>query len=87
MYYDNTPQLLPVRKKRKKENLELCHRRSSSRNVNSLHFKTCGPGLGENRRLVTDEPAVSLRNNQLKFETSGELPIILEEFIEYTSNE
>ena len=30
---------------------------------------------------------LSLRNNQLKFETSGELPIILEESIEYTSNE
>ena len=30
---------------------------------------------------------LSLRNNRLKFETSGELPIILEESIEYTSNE
>ena len=28
----------------------------------------------------------SLRNNQLKFKTSGELPIISEEFREYTSN-
>ena len=27
---------------------------------------------------------LSLRNNQLKYETSGELPIILEKFIEYT---
>ena len=30
---------------------------------------------------------LSLRNNQLKFQTSGGLPIILEEFVEYTSNE
>ena len=27
---------------------------------------------------------LSLRNNQLKFKTAGKLPIILEEFIEYT---
>ena len=39
--------------------------------------------IGENRQLVTDEP-VSLRNNRLKFKTAGKLPIILEEFIEYT---
>ena len=26
----------------------------------------------------------SLRNNRLKLETAGELPIILEEFLEYT---
>ena len=30
---------------------------------------------------------LSLRNNRWKFETSGELPIALEESIEYTSNE
>ena len=30
---------------------------------------------------------LSLRNNWLKFENSGELPIILEESMEYTSNE
>ena len=30
---------------------------------------------------------LSLRNKWLKFETSGELPIILEESIEHTSNE
>ena len=30
---------------------------------------------------------LSLRNNWLKFETLGELPITLEESIEYTSNE
>ena len=30
---------------------------------------------------------LSLRNNQLKLETSGELLIILEECIEHTSNE
>jgi hypothetical protein len=29
---------------------------------------------------------LSLRNNRLKFKTSGELPITLEDFIEYTSN-
>ena len=34
---------------------------------------------GENRRLVTEEP--------VEFETSGGLHIILEESIEYTSNE
>jgi hypothetical protein len=39
--------------------------------------------IGENRQLVTNEP-VDLRNNRLKFKTAGELPIILEEFIEYT---
>ena len=46
------------------------------------------PLLGENWQLVTDEP-VELRNNRLKFETSGTLPIILEESIEEftTSNE
>ena len=27
---------------------------------------------------------LSFRNNRLKFKTAGELPIILEEFIEYT---
>ena len=32
--------------------------------------------IGENR--------LSLRNNRLKFKTAGKLPIILEEFIEYT---
>ena len=49
----------------------------------------------ENTRILTDyvqntaqeEPVVSLRDNRLKFETSGELPIILEESIKYTSNE
>ena len=29
---------------------------------------------------------LSLRNNRLKFKSAGKLPIILEEFIEYTSN-
>ena len=28
----------------------------------------------------------SLRNNRLKFKTSGELPIILEEYVEYAQN-
>jgi hypothetical protein len=39
--------------------------------------------IGENRQLVTNEP-VELRNNRLKFKIAGKLPIILEEFIEYT---
>ena len=39
--------------------------------------------IGENRQLVTNEP-VELRNNQLKFKTTRKLPIVLEEFIEYT---
>ena len=38
--------------------------------------------IGENRQLVTDEP-VSLRNNRLKFKMARELPIILEEYMEY----
>jgi hypothetical protein len=38
---------------------------------------------GENWLLLTDE-LVELRNNRLKFKTSGELPIILEESMEYT---
>ena len=44
------------------------------------------PMSGENQRLVTDEQ-VEFENKQLNFETSGELPFILEESIEYTSNE
>ena len=41
--------------------------------------------IGENRQLVTDEPVkLSLRNNRFKFKTAGKLPVILEEFIEYT---
>ena len=39
--------------------------------------------IRENRQLVKDEP-VDLRNNWLRFKTAGKLPIILEEFIEYT---
>ena len=39
--------------------------------------------IGENRQLVTGEPA-ELENNLLMFKTVGKLPIILEEFIEYT---
>ena len=38
---------------------------------------------GKNRQLVTMN-RLSLRSNRLKFKPSGELPIILEEFIEYT---
>ena len=37
-----------------------------------------GPMSGKNRRLVADEP--------VEFKTSRNLPIILEESIEYTSN-
>ena len=40
--------------------------------------------MGRNRQLVTVD-RLSLRNNQLKLKTSGELPIILEEVREYTS--
>ena len=43
-------------------------------------------GLGENRRLVADGP-LSLRNNRLKSKTTRNLPIILEESTEHTSNE
>ena len=43
--------------------------------------------------IVQEEPAISqmhqlsLKENQLKLGTLGELPIILEEYVEYTSNE
>jgi hypothetical protein len=44
-------------------------------------------GLRKNRQLVQMNQ-LSLRKNRLKLETSGELPIILEESIEeYMSNE
>ena len=39
--------------------------------------------VGEIRQLVINEP-VEFENNRLKFKTAGKLPIILEEFIEYT---
>ena len=39
----------------------------------------------ENRSLVTNE-SVEFENNWLKFKTSQKLPIILAEFVEYTSN-
>jgi hypothetical protein len=43
---------------------------------------------GDERGESTGEQMnrLSLRNNRLKFETSGKLPWILEEFREYTSN-
>ena len=41
---------------------------------------------GENRPLVTNEP-VEFENNRSKFKTLGNLLIILDEFIKYTSNE
>ena len=47
--------------------------------LNWLGLETLEALLGKNRQLVPDEP--------VKFETSVELPIILEESIEYTSNE
>ena len=40
--------------------------------------------IGENRQLITNEP-VEFRNDRLEFKTPGKLPIILEEFIEYTT--
>ena len=40
----------------------------------------------ENRPVVPNEP-VEFENNWLKFKTSGKLPIILEEFREYISNQ
>ena len=40
---------------------------------------------GENRLLVTDE-LVEFKNNRLKLKTSGKSPIVLEEFVDYTSN-
>jgi hypothetical protein len=40
----------------------------------------------KNQQLVADEP-VEFEKYRLKFKTSGELPINLEESIEYTSNE
>jgi hypothetical protein len=44
--------------------------------------------VGENQQLsITNEPVEFAKlNNMLKFKTSGELPIALEEFREYTSN-
>ena len=39
--------------------------------------------IRENRQFVTKEP-VEFENKRLKFKTAGKLPIILEEFIEYT---
>ena len=54
---------------------------------NQLDLPTLGsqPVMPKNRLLGKNR--LSLKNNQLKFETSGELPIILEDSIEYTSNE
>ena len=38
---------------------------------------------GENQLLVTDEP-VEFEEYLVMFETTGKLPIVIEEFIEYT---
>ena len=43
------------------------------------------PMIGENRQLGTYEP-VECENNQLKFKTSGKLPIISEEFCKIYPN-
>ena len=41
--------------------------------------------IREKRQWVANEPADrGMRNNRLKFETAGNLPIVSEEFIEYT---
>ena len=42
-----------------------------------------GPMIGDKRQLVTNEP-VEFEKHRLKFKTARKLPIILEEFIEYT---
>ena len=54
------------------------------RNDNSLSSCQFHAMIGENRQLVTNERRLSLKNNQSKFKTAGDLPIILEEIIEYT---
>ena len=41
--------------------------------------------MGENWQLVTDELVEFDKYNQLKFKSAGNLRIILEEFIEFTS--
>ena len=38
---------------------------------------------GENPQLVTDQP-VEFENQPVRFKTSGELPLVLEESVEYT---
>jgi hypothetical protein len=45
----------------------------------------CFPAMiGANQQLITVQMnRLSLRNNRLKLETAGELPIVLEEPIEY----
>ncbi len=40
---------------------------------------------GETLALITDEP-VEWRNTKSNFKTSRKLPIVLEEFVEYTSH-
>ena len=58
----------------------------STTNIIICRFSSgIGPMNGENEPLVTDEQ-LSLKNNRLKFKTAGELPITLQEFMEYTSN-
>jgi hypothetical protein len=41
---------------------------------------------GENPPVVADEPVKSLRNNQFKSKSSGNLPTHLDEFREYSPN-
>ena len=63
--------------------VKLANTRMSTSYVQKPPRSLVHPMIGENRQLVTDEP-VELRNNRLKFKTGGKLPIILEEFLEYT---
>ena len=46
----------------------------------------CKPVIGEKKPVVSHRSMnqLSLRNNGLKLETTGKLPIFLEESIEYT---
>ena len=45
----------------------------------------CNTGLGESAAKLQMNQ-LTLRNNRLKFKTSRKLPIILEEYMEYTSH-
>ena len=53
---------------------------------NQLDLQTLGsqPISMSKNLSITEMNRLSLRNNRLKFKTTGKLPIILEEFIEYT---
>ena len=51
-----------------------------STGIQAVH--TLHPISGKNGWFVADEP-IEFENNRLKFMTSGNLPIILEEYTEY----